>query len=235
MTRDEARARARALAAASLGRGDAGGWFEELYRGAEGDASKIPWVDHRPNSHLVEWLERERVPGVGTALVVGCGLGDDAEELARRGFKVTAFDLSASAIEWCKRRFPQSVVEYVACDLSATPVVWHQAFGLVFEAFTLQAMPPEARTGGFAALARLVAPEGRLLVVTRAREADEPMTTLPWPLSREELRAFDEAGLHAESFEDFVDRETPPVRRFRATWWRAPLPAGETSDAGRRG
>jgi hypothetical protein len=34
---------------------------------------------------LVSWLDRQPSAGGATALVVGCGVGDDAEELVRRG------------------------------------------------------------------------------------------------------------------------------------------------------
>ncbi|MCC5670705.1 class I SAM-dependent methyltransferase [Nostoc sp. CHAB 5784] len=38
------------------------------------------------------------------ALVIGCGLGDDAEAIASLGFEVTAFDISPTAIAWCQER-----------------------------------------------------------------------------------------------------------------------------------
>ena len=43
----------------------------------------------------------------------GCGMGDDAIELERLGFVVTAFDVSHTAIKLCKERFPQSKVSFV--------------------------------------------------------------------------------------------------------------------------
>ena len=48
---------------------------------------------------------RPAAPG-RTALIVACGLGDDAEEVSRRGYRVTAFDLVPAAIEHCRERFP---------------------------------------------------------------------------------------------------------------------------------
>ena len=55
------------------------------------------------------------------ALVVGCGLGDDAEFIAGLGFSVVAFDISASAIAAAQQRFPQSTVRYRVADLMAAP------------------------------------------------------------------------------------------------------------------
>ena len=62
----------------------------------------VPWADGLPDPNLVEWAGRAGSAGSDgagrRALVVGCGLGYDAEFLAGRGFAVTAFDLSPTAI-----------------------------------------------------------------------------------------------------------------------------------------
>src|SRR5687768_9193611 len=94
---------ARSLARKHLPEGDALGWCEALYAGALDDVSAIPWADLRPNPNVVGWLDARGGPGGRKALVVGCGLGDDAEELARRGFEVTAFDIAPTAVRWCGR------------------------------------------------------------------------------------------------------------------------------------
>ena len=55
-------------------------WFEELYAQVESSGrSVVPWADLEANPNLVAWLDREQLDGAGkSALVVGCGLGDDA-------------------------------------------------------------------------------------------------------------------------------------------------------------
>ncbi|MEO0620212.1 MAG: methyltransferase domain-containing protein, partial [Pseudomonadota bacterium] len=80
-------------------------WFEELYAKADGKSGFIPWENAAPRDRLAAWLADN--PGDGrTALDVGCGLGDNAALLAAAGYCVTAFDLSATAAEWARTRFP---------------------------------------------------------------------------------------------------------------------------------
>jgi SAM-dependent methyltransferase len=116
------RARARALAAEAAAAGDETGWFERLYTEAEAGDAVVPWADGEPNPHLAAWAARERLDGTGRrALVVGCGLGYDAEFLARLGYTVTGFDVAPTAIERAVRENPGSAVEYVTADLLALP------------------------------------------------------------------------------------------------------------------
>lgn len=36
---------------------------------------------------------------------------------------------------------------------------------------------------------------------------------MPWPLTKRELELFKTKGLHENDYKDFLDDETPPVRR----------------------
>ncbi len=215
----EQRGTARELARQHLAEGDPLGWFEVLYASASSDAAIIPWADLAPNPNLVSWLEsRSEIAPGQRALKVGCGLGDDAEELSRLGFDTTAFDISGTAVSWCRRRFPASSVHYIEADLMLPPIDWARRFDLVVESYTLQVLPPGLRSDAMRRVAGFVAPGGTLLVVTRGRGPGDPQGSMPWPLTRGEMAAFEEAGLTELGFEDYVDDEDPPVRRFRATY-----------------
>lgn len=199
------------------------GWFDAVYAAAEEGRGTIPWAQMVPHPDLVAWLDRERVNGMGQrALVVGCGLGDDAEELARRGFAVTAFDIAPRAVAACHRRFPGSPVDYQVADLLAAPASWHGAFDLVLESHTLQSLPWDWCTPAIHAVARCVAPGGMALVLCLGRDPADDRRGIPWPLSREELAEFARAGLREESFEDL--RDGVGRRRFRVVY-RRPIEA----------
>jgi len=191
-------------------------WCEALYVAADGDADAVPWADLVPNSYLVSWLDDNYIDGAGRrALVIGSGLGDDAEELRRRGFAVVAFDLSPTAIEWCRRRFPESEVEYRVDDLFTLPDSWSRCFDFVFESYTLQVFPEERRARAMHRIADLLAPDAALLVICRGREPDQPLGDLPWPLTINELQQFERAGLTARGISDQLDEhEDRTIRRF---------------------
>jgi len=220
--KDQARAKAQQLAQRFVQRGDATGWFERLYTEAQGNEQAIHWADMVSNPNLVQWLNRRNVQGKGKlALVVGCGLGDDAEELARRGFEVVAFDIAPTAIAWCRKRFPHSRVAYVVAEVCDRPSAWQGSFDFVLEAYTLQVLPADVRREAAACIAGLLAKEGTLLVICRGRSAEEPPGNLPWPLTTEELDVFKGTGLRQVRFEDYFDQEEPPKRRFRVEYQRA--------------
>ncbi|MBS2011285.1 MAG: class I SAM-dependent methyltransferase [Deltaproteobacteria bacterium] len=213
------RSKVRAAAHEAIARGEPLAWFERVYEEAAGATDAVPWADLVPNPSLVEWFERAELRAK-RALVVGCGLGDDAEWLAARGLTVTAFDVAPKAIAWCRERFPASAVEYRVADLFAPPAEWTRAFDFVFEAYTLQSLPQAIRATATSMVPRFVAPGGTLLVV--ARGADAPVAFdqgPPWALAKSEieLAAIDgDRRLSLASWEDFVDGEGQ--RRFRATF-----------------
>ncbi|AFU00760.1 methyltransferase type 12 [Nocardia brasiliensis ATCC 700358] len=209
------------LAAASLAQDDPTGWFEQLYVAAADGAAIVPWDAADPNALLVDWLERhERADGGMRALVVGCGLGRDAEHLAGLGFRTTAFDISATAIKTARERFPASQVEYTVADLLAPPAAWTGAFDLVVESITVQSMPPSVRATATANVAALVAPGGDLLVIAGIRADDEEVDGPPWPLTRAEIDAFAGDDLHSVKVEQVAPAGRPDFIRWRAVFRR---------------
>lgn len=195
---------------------EATGWFEPLYADAESGRTEVPWAQHAPNPLLVDWAENVELAGEGApALVVGCGYGDDAEYLAARGYSVTAFDISPSAVRAAQHRFPDSAVGYTVADLFALPASWRRAYALVVEIFTVQALPVKLRPAATAAVASTVAPDGRLLVVARTRDEEAQGDGPPWPLTRAELDMFGSDGLRLEQVERI------PQPDGAASWWRA--------------
>ena len=158
---EERRARAQELAAQFAEKGDMVGWFDAFYREAEGNNEQIPWADLEPNKFFNAWADDVGLTGNGRkALVVGCGLGDDAKYLHDLGFEVTGFDISPTAIEWAKRLHKDTDIQFAVADLFEPPSEWVSApdptenegrpgkggaFDFVLEVYTIQPLPMEMR------------------------------------------------------------------------------------------
>jgi SAM-dependent methyltransferase len=169
---------------------------------------------------LVEWLDAGPPPdGSPPALVVGCGLGDDATELARRGYDVTAFDRSPTAIDWCRRRFPDSGVDFQIGDVFALQAAWRRYFRLVVEINTIQSLPVPRRAEVIAAIAATVARGGLLFVRCVLRNDGDPVESRPWPVSPAQLRLFAGEGLRELSYE-ITDVSPDGTEHARAVWTR---------------
>lgn len=210
---EDRRARVREIQEEFAARGDAMGWFDELYREAAGDNEVIPWADLEPNAYFRKWAESTGLAGEGrSALVVGCGLGDDARFLHDLGFKVTAFDISPTAIEWAKRLHSDTDIVFETCDLFQPFRGWLGAFDLVLEIYTIQPLPLEMRPQVVDSIAGFVKDGGRIVVVTRGREDDVEPDEMPWPMSRRDLSRFEHNGLVQTDFVIMPGEEGEPPR-----------------------
>ena len=150
--------------------------------------------------------------------MVGCGLGEDAAFLEQRGWSVTAFDLSPTAVEWAKEQNPNSNIVWQTADLLDLPNEWIGSFDLVLEVHILQAMPESVRTLAAPKLSPLVAPGGSLVSIGRYQTNQEIEEGPPWPLSRMFIESIggdlELDDLHITS----LVGDEPEVNRYRAVW-----------------
>ena len=195
-------------------------FFENVYHNAEGDAAAIPWADMAAKDRLAKWL-LENQTHHGSAIDVGCGLGDNAEALAEAGYRTIGFDFSAKAISWARQRFEDSSVSYNQADLFNLPPEWLGKFDLVHECYTLQSIPPETLSKSIPGVASLVARNGILLVYTRVREDSSEVEGPPWPIEMSTVLAFENHGLELVSREDFIlERPDRDILHSFCVWRR---------------
>ncbi len=196
--------RADELSAEAIGSGEPTAWFDRLY--AEGLAGEIsvPWDREGPNPQLAAWTHEVALEGGGrTAVVVGCGLGADAEFLATTGFETTGFDIAPAAIAEARRRHPDSRVAYRVEDLLDLSPEVADGFDLVVEIFTLQALPDPPRAQAAEAVVGLVRPGGRLVAV--AFRADGPESSdqgPPFALGRDFMQSLGAGTLELERLDE---------------------------------
>ncbi|MCH8004816.1 MAG: methyltransferase domain-containing protein [Planctomycetes bacterium] len=201
-------------------------YFESIYAEAAGDPDRIPWAHRGPNPALVNWLNAVAPSLVrcgARVAMVGCGLGEDAREVMSRGYEVTGFDCSPTAIKWARSLDPDHVEGYVQADLFNPPPRWAHRFDLVVEINNIESLSPDRVGDAVRALENLLTPHGRLLVIGRVTDTPVPVAGgPPWPLTEAELlQTTADVGLIPDGpVCSFLDDEDPPVRRIRAVFGR---------------
>lgn len=195
------------------------GWFDSIYTDAEGDYRDVFWADLESNPYLLKWLKNCTSKHTARkAIIIGCGVGDDAETLSETGYEVTAFDISPEAIRLCKNRYPNTRVNYLVADLFDYPQEWTENFDLIYECNTIQVLPGKYRIQARDAMVSLLAPQGYILVSCRSRLKGEQENNIPLPLDKDEIDGFVRCGLSEESFETYDDTQDPPVPHFFASY-----------------
>ncbi len=192
------------LAAESIAQGRPTQWFDRLYAEGVDGTTEMPWDRVEPHPLLEEWVGSRSLRGGGRrGVVVGAGLGADAEFLARRGFATTAFDVSPTAVAIARERHPATTVDYRVADLLALPEEWRRRFDLVVEIFTLQALPDPPRDAAARSVGSLVGDGGTLLVVALRYDGSSPADQgPPFPLTRAQLVGLAQGGLEPVALEE---------------------------------
>ena len=191
----------------------ASAWFDDLYKNNKTTQENIPWAKQATNPLLQTYLD-DNVEHKGTALVIGCGLGDDAIALEIAGYEVTAIDVSQTALDLAQERFTDTNIKFIKQDIFE----YKEVFDFVFEALTIQSLPLEFRDKMIKAVANTVDVGGKLLLVAHKRE--EIFSGPPWPLSKEEIDSFKNHGLHEVSHELHTEKSKISNTRFRVLYSR---------------
>jgi 2-polyprenyl-3-methyl-5-hydroxy-6-metoxy-1,4-benzoquinol methylase len=186
--------------------------WDALYAGEDAP----PFCADRFDPDLGEALAANGITG-GRVLDVGCGTGNIAVELARRGFTVTAIDRSPRAIARASARPDGSTVRWQAGD------ILELALGesdVVIDRGCLHALPSANHARWAEAMARATAPRGLLLVKTLSPHERRPPHTHAFTV--EELHTLLAAGFTLESAWEsvFQGPVVPPPRALFAIFRR---------------
>lgn len=214
---EDIRSRLKQMSDAAASTSDPLSWFEELYSSAQGDDYWIPWSDGSPSPLVVEWAIGKPP---GRALVVGCGLGEDAVLLDKIGWDVVAFDLSPTAVEWAKKRHEKTDINWVVADLLNPPDEWVSEFELVLEVHILQAIPENIRHDAASKLPLFVAKGGHLVCIGRFDEDGDSHEGPPWPLKQEFIESIGKPLGQMSMVKATLPDDDLSITRYRAIWLR---------------
>lgn len=205
--------------------GEPTGWFEPLYSLVGRAVGRLPWYVPGAHPYVVDWLaDPVAQPPGRRAVVVGCGLGEEAVALARDGFEVTAFDISPTAVRRARRRARRAAVDWRVADLLSPPADLDGAFDLVVEVHTVPWLPGVVRDAAMQAVGALAAPGGVVVAVTLLAAHAEVADTSPgppWLQAPAELAAYRAAGLERVALEH-ADPDDAGRLEARLTFRRTP-------------
>lgn len=159
-------------------------FFDSIYR------ETPPWEVGKAQPDLAALLDAH--PPAGPALDIGCGTGDLAIELARRGLDVLGIDIVEAAIDQARARAaalpPEAArrVEFRVAD-ALRPSRLGGRFGTVTDSGFYHLFESDPRKGLVDELAATLAPGGRYYLLAFATEFSMPNT--PRQVSEDELRA----------------------------------------------
>lgn len=149
-------------------------FFEAAYRGdndggqlpgqAERESGKPVWDLGKPQPVLIELESAGKI--TGRVLDAGCGTGDFSLYLARRGYAITGFDVSSTAIERAKGKaeYHGLDAEFVVADARELPE-FDEEFDTIIDCGLLHNLGSEDSECYVAGLARVAATGAKAYVI----------------------------------------------------------------------
>jgi len=159
-------------------------FFDSVYR------ETPPWDTGDAQPDMMALLDEH--PAAGPVLDVGCGSGDLALALARRGLRVLGVDVVEAAIEQARAKAaaaPPEVARFLEFQVgdALRPTSLGRQFGAVTDSGFFHVFEPEQRDRLVEEIAATLLPGGRYYLLEFAVEF--PMANTPLRVTEDELRA----------------------------------------------
>jgi len=165
----------------------------------------MPWFYPELDDDLrqaLDWLGLQ----TGAALDLGAGPGTQAMQLARRGFTVTATDISEAAIRLAREKAEAQglTITWQQDDVLATRL--SGPFDLIFDRGCFHVLPAERRRDYVSTIAGLLRPGGYFFL--KCFSHLQPGTQGPHQYTPEQIQALFGSQLQVQSIEETVYQGT---------------------------
>lgn len=179
--------------------------WEKIYK-----TERTPWDAVSPEPYLVGLVERKVIYSTA-AIDIGCGTGNETIFLASRGFLVTAFDISATAISRAQEKARRAGV---VCDFQVADVLKfepRQKYNFCLDRACFHFLDPQERPKYVANVTSWLNPGALFLLIV---SSDQESFKGPYQFSRKEItesfsRDFDILSLELISLEIHKEKPKP--------------------------
>ena len=182
--------------------------WEKVY-----EAKVTPWDVGQPEDALVEFIDSSVVKPC-RVLEIGCGNGNDAIFLAKKGFDVTAIDISKRAIEIAKERAKKANVKcnFIAEDATNLKSVSGK-FDFVYDRACFHFIPEQKRGEYVQTVKKFLINGGYFFLIV---SSDKDTVKGPYQFSKEDIEKifgndFDIIDIQLVTLKQHKENPTPYV------------------------
>ncbi len=177
--------------------------WEQLYQ--DKSVESMPWFNPNLDQDLAQALTKLNLH-TSTALDLGTGPGTQAMALAERGFKITATDLSSTAIQKAEAIAQEKGLDIAWKQDDILNSRLEQEFDFVFDRGCFHVFPPERRPDYIRVVANLIKPNGYLFLkcFSHLEQREEG----PYRFTPEEIKEIFSSRFNVISVEDTVYQGT---------------------------
>ena len=137
--------------------------YDDRYR--QMHEQNLQWFCDEPSQIVEETIKEFRIRPQNRILELGCGEGRDAIYLLDQGFDLLATDISAEAIAFCRKRWPQFVEQFQTLDCVTGELCG--AFDLIYAVAVVHMLvSDEDRNGFYTFIHKHLSPDGVALIGT---------------------------------------------------------------------